>query len=85
MRPIHALAAEALTVQDACNLSGVVHAFAEVLDDLWQHAHAAGQGTNWVNCHPITRAFVGKLASLSRLQDGDGTYRQVVGLAGQAA
>jgi hypothetical protein len=85
MRPIHALAAEALAAQDACNLSGVVHSFAEVLDDLWLHAQAAGQGTDWVNRHPITRAFVGKLASLSHLQNGDGTYRQVVGLAGQAA
>jgi hypothetical protein len=85
MRPIHELAAEALTVQDACNLSGVAHSFGKVLDDLWQHAQAAGQGTDWVNCHPITRAFVGKLAALSHLQNGDGTYHQVLDLAGQAA
>ena len=85
MRTIKELAEEAVAVQDACNLSGVVHSFASVLDDLWRHAKRQGEGTDWVNQHPITKAFVGKLVSLSRLQQGDDAYRQVMALAEPAA
>jgi hypothetical protein len=37
-------AKEALQVQDACNLSGVVKSFARVVDALWEEAQGAGQG-----------------------------------------
>lgn len=55
----------ALDVQDACNLSGVVRSFAEVTQVLWDEAHKIGEGTEWVNSHPITLMFVDKLADLS--------------------
>ncbi len=61
--------ATALAVQDASNLSGVAHTFAdEVLPALWQEARDHGQGTDYVNRHPVTLLFVDKMASLA------GTY-----------
>ena len=60
---------DALDVQNASNLSGVVHSFGKVLDALWEEARAGGHGTAWVNTHPITRLWVDKLASLARVQD----------------
>jgi len=61
-------AKDALNVQDACNLSGVVHSFDKVVTDLWEEANRIGKGTDWVNTHPIVQAYVDKLASLARVQ-----------------
>ena len=62
---------EALTVQDACNLSGVVHAWSRVLDKIWFEARAAGQGTDYVNRHPISVLFADKLADLAGTRPTD--------------
>lgn len=64
-RSISNLAADALAVQNACNLSGVAYSFAGAMSALWAHAHATGMGTGWVNQHAITRAYLCKLVSLS--------------------
>jgi hypothetical protein len=59
----------ALQVQDACNLSGVAHSLSrDVLPAVWAEAHAAGQGTEYVNTHPAVVLFVDKLASLAHVQ-----------------
>lgn len=55
----------ALDCQDACNLSGVVHSFADAVRALWDEAHATGKGTAWVNEHPIVTLFLDKLVSLN--------------------
>jgi hypothetical protein len=68
-RTLKALAREALDVQDACNLSGVVRTFARVVGDLWSLANAAGGGTEWVNRHPVSKVWVDKLASLAGVQN----------------
>lgn len=80
-RPIAQLAQEALDSQDACNLSAVVSTFQRALEDLWQHAQAGGHGTDWVNQHPVTKAYVSKLSSLSGWKTGDGTFHEVIALA----
>jgi hypothetical protein len=80
-RPLAQLAQEALDVQDASNLSGVVQTFVKALEDLWQHAQAEGRGTDWVNQHPITKAYVSKLTSLSGWRTGDGTFHEIIRLA----
>jgi len=62
-------AQQALEVQNAVNLSGVVKSFDTILQTvLWPEARKAGEGTEWVNTHPISIAFVDKLASLTRTQ-----------------
>ena len=67
------LAREALQVQDACNLSGVVRTFARVTADLWVIANSKNEGTEWVNRHPVSRAFADKIISMSGDLDFD-TY-----------
>ena len=54
----------ALQVQDACNLSGVVHSLAQLVTNL----HSQGHGTTWVNQHPLVQLFVDKLGHLANVQ-----------------
>ena len=61
MRSLKELAQEALQVQDACNLSGVAHAFADVLRDLGDHT----AGTDERNTHPVVRVFLNKMIDLA--------------------
>jgi hypothetical protein len=63
------LAQQSLDVQDACNLSGVVKAFARGMDTLWAEAHERSEGTDWVNKHPIVTLFIDKLKSLNGEDD----------------
>lgn len=56
---------DAIDVQDACNLSGVVHSFSRVMPKLWEEAHAADLGTDYVNRHPIAVMYASKIASLT--------------------
>lgn len=60
----------ALLVQDACNLSGVVHSFSLMLTKLWDEAHELGRGTEWVNRHPISVLYSNKIAQLSGSEIG---------------
>lgn len=58
----------ALLSQSACNLSGLVHDLSKHLTEaLWPKARLLGQGTDWVNQHPVVRLFVFQLKYLSGL------------------
>lgn len=59
----------AIDVQSACNLSGVIHSFSEVMNVLWEEAHKLGKGTDWVNEHPICRLFAEQIAHLTNKTD----------------
>ena len=56
---------DAIQVQDACNLSALVHSMDETMSDLWAMARALGKGTDWVNNHPICRLYASKIAHLT--------------------
>jgi hypothetical protein len=57
----------ALDCQDACNLSGVLASFKEIVHEvIWPEARRLGHGTEWVNQHPICTLFLSKLGSLNR-------------------
>lgn len=58
-------AADALDVQDACNLSGVARRFADALTDVWAEATRLKEGTKFVNQHPISVLFACKIADLA--------------------
>lgn len=59
-------AQSAIDVQNACNASGVVRALGtEVMDALWEHAHANALGTPWVNSSPIIAMYLFKLGELN--------------------
>ena len=60
----------ALDVQDACNLSGVVHSFSRVMSLLSDEANRIGLGTDWKNTHPIAVLFSDKIASLTGSNGG---------------
>ncbi len=55
----------AIDVQDACNLSAVVHHWSALLTKLWQEAELAGMGTDWVNRHPLNVMYASKVTSLT--------------------
>ena len=56
----------AIYVQSACNLSGVVHSLSEVLPRIWNEARTSGGGTANVNEHPIVRLYAEQITHLSR-------------------
>lgn len=70
-RSIEELAEEALQVQYASNLSGVVHAWSRSISRLWQIAREQGEGTDWVSTHPVNKLFADKCADLSRCRTFD--------------
>lgn len=51
----------ALQVQDACNMSGVVHSFAKIMGEMCE----AGLDTDARNQHPVSKLFIAKLCSLA--------------------
>ena len=57
---------DAITSQGACNLSGIVHSFSEILPKIWEEARASGEGTDWVNTHPICILFAEQIKHLAR-------------------
>ena len=54
-------AQDALAVQDACNLSGVVHAFSRAMSVIREDTN----GTDEANTHPIAILFADKIADLT--------------------
>ena len=56
---------DALMVQSACNLSGVVHSFGEILSRLVKEAQKQGKGTDWINTHPICVLFAEQISHLT--------------------
>jgi len=56
---------DALAVQSACNLSGIVESFATVLKYIWCDARFHKQGTDYVNQHPISRLYAEQINHLS--------------------
>lgn len=59
----------AIDIQNACNLSGVVHAFSHIMGKICRETDKNGQGTEWKNTHPISVLFASKIASLTNSED----------------
>lgn len=64
MKTLKELAAEALDIQNACNLCGLAQRFAQVQIELGQYT----DGTDARNTHPVTRLWLDKMNSLARIQ-----------------
>lgn len=63
------LATDALAVQDACNLSGVVASFATIINEVRTRLEAEGKSsTDKVNNHPVCRLYADKVAHLTGTQ-----------------
>lgn len=55
----------ALASQSACNLSGIVHSFSQVISKIWEDVRAEGGGTDQVNRHPISVLYGSQIGWLS--------------------
>lgn len=55
----------ALHAQSACNLSGIVISFADVMKKICTEAAAKGHGTEWKNKHPIARLYAEQISHLT--------------------
>lgn len=64
---------DAILVQDACNLSGIVISFARVMSDL--RALFPSKGTEFFNTHPIAVLYADKIKSLTG-DDFEGAYKE---------
>jgi len=66
------LAQQAIVLQDACNLSGVLYTWGsdEVRDAIWEDVRAMGGGTTMFNNHPLNILFASKVASLTSCELG---------------
>jgi hypothetical protein len=70
MKTMQQLCRDAILVQDACNLSGVVHSFSAAMTDL--RAHLSTQpdfSTDKLNRHPVAQMYASKIASLTGCED----------------
>lgn len=65
MRTLKQLAQEALDVQNACNLTGVLHSFAKAASELRQILNV---GNDEAANHPIMKLWSDKVASLTGTQ-----------------
>lgn len=66
-RTMQQLAQEAYDVQDASNMSGVVHSFSRAITELRQllEEQPGGFSNTTLHTHPIVRLWIDKLASLA--------------------
>ena len=64
-RTVDELLVEAFMVQDACNLSGVVHSFSTALSDLRENGI---NNTADLNTHPVSILYADKIAHLTGTQ-----------------
>lgn len=72
----------ALDVQDACNLSGVLRSFQEIVSEvIWPEAQRLGKGTEWVNQHCVCALFLAKLCDLNRREEFSEASAEVCALA----
>lgn len=74
MKTLKDLAKEAIEIQDASNLSGVVHSFSRTLttlrDILSEKSDVPYFSTRSLNEHPIAILYASKIASLTGCENG---------------
>lgn len=53
---------------EAVNVSGLVLGLAEIMPRIWDEAKKRGKGTDYVNRHPITKAFASQIKRLTEVE-----------------
>ena len=72
VKSLKELAKDALNVQNACNLSGVVHGFSRAMEALYITCPGLrSEDTEKRNRHPIAVLWASKVASLTGCEYGD--------------
>jgi hypothetical protein len=72
---------EALDVQNACNLGGLIQSLPRVVAAVQEEAHELGEGTAYVNTHPIVQLWLDKLCDLAGLTVRQGPVLDAYGAA----
>lgn len=85
-RSVKELAREALLIQDASNLSGIVIGWARAVVELRENY--PDEGTFFFNVHPVNKMWASKVHDLTRMGLSDSTafeeaYRKTKDLAGE--
>lgn len=63
---IQQAAQSAIDCQNGVNLSGIALSLTRILTEaIWPEARRIGQGTRWVNTHPIVTTYLEKLCQLN--------------------
>jgi len=77
----------ALDSQSACNLSGIVHALSRVISKISFEAREKGEGTDYVNQHPICRLYAEQITHLTGagLSDENNSYYEAHRMCEQRA
>ena len=65
MKTLKDLAKEAIEIQDACNLSGLIHGWHRSMEVLWSILRDSGAGTAQINQHPINQLWASKVHDLT--------------------
>ncbi len=65
---------DALHVQTACNLSGVVHSFNRVMKKICNQSNKEQRGTEWKNSHPICRLYAEQIMHLTAETEYSAAY-----------
>lgn len=74
MKTLKELAQEALDVQNACNLTGVVHGYSRAMTRLRELY--PDESTHFFNLHPISILWADKIAHLTETQGFDERVQQ---------
>lgn len=77
-------AKDAMIIQDASNLSGVVHSWSRHMNAINDESRRLGKGTDWVNNHPVNILFADKVADMTGRGDNFGdAYTECAKLSGE--
>ena len=68
---------DAMHSQSACNLSGIVHSLSRVMPKIWIEAGEKGEGTDYVNQHPIVRLYAEQIMHLSGKREYSDAHKAV--------
>ena len=87
-QPIVSNNADLLTLQDwldarnhsqsAVNSSGLIRDLARKTERIWNEARLQGQGTSWVNTHPIVQLYLVQLCHLAFSITPECDYHQLI-------
>jgi hypothetical protein len=72
---------QALDMQDACNLSGLVYALPKVMDAICEESRELGKGTAYRNTHPLMLLWIDKLCHLAGIQAWQGDAQKRIDAA----
>lgn len=91
MKTMKDMCKEAIDIQDACNLSGVVHAFSRTITELRALlSQEEGFSTSKLNQHPVCVLYSSKIASLTGSEtnyneDGGNAFSEAYGYCSNQA